>query len=194
MGILMRVRGVIILISEEIKGPGKLYSEEGAVNLGWSRHPQLDLNIEKARFMKIKAFQKFRTKRWDYYYVFAEKFFFSVTLADLGYIGTSFIYFYDYEKNAVTEDMIIIPLASGFQMVRNSDKGRTCFENKKIKVVFDVDESGRSINLEFPSFNKGEGVEAHFKKMLFLNDDTVSEEARAALPSCSPLDNRSELS
>ena len=151
------------MITNELTKPISLIETDGTINLGWSRKPVFDLNLEKAHFMKIKALQKFRAKKWDYYYVFTDKFFFSVTLADIGYLGTAFIYFYEYESNTITEDTIIIPFASKFVMARNSDSGRTCFENKKLSVDFKVDKKYREVYIYYPTFNEGEGLEAQLR-------------------------------
>lgn len=151
------------MISSELKEPVNLYNEDGTVNWGWSRNPVYNLNLEKARFMKLKGLQRYRTKKWDYYYVFTDKFFFSITLADLGYAGMAFAYIYDYESKKIMEDSLVVPFASGFVLARGSTSGRTSFENKKIKVIFDVDDGERHIILSYPGFNKGEGLEADLK-------------------------------
>jgi Protein of unknown function (DUF2804). len=151
------------MISSELTESVSLYNEDGSINLGWSKFPLYDLNIEKARFMKLKAFQRYRTKKWDYYYVFSDEFFFSITLADLGYAGMAFAYFYDYSTNNITEDTLVIPFAGGFKMARNSGGGRTYFENKRFKALFDVDENSRHVILDWPSFNGGQGVSADFR-------------------------------
>lgn len=148
------------MISSELKEPVNLYNEDGSVNWGWSRYPVYNLNLEKARFMKLKAFQRYRTKKWDYYYVFTDEYFFSITLADLGYAGMAFAYIYEYGDGSIKEDSLVIPFASGFVMARGSDSGRTSFENKKLKVVFDAGEDMRHIILNYPAFNKGQGLEA----------------------------------
>lgn len=150
------------MIKGELKQPVDLYNEDGSVNWGWSRVPVYSLNLEKARFMKLKGLQRYRTKKWDYYYVFTDEYFFSITLADLGYAGMAFVYIYDYSHGSIIEDSLVIPFASGFVMSRSSGVGRTSFENKRIKVVFDVDESSRHIVLNYPGFNKGQGLEADF--------------------------------
>lgn len=147
------------MISSELKEPVNLYNEDGSVNYGWSRKPVYNLNFEKARFMKLKALQRFRTKKWDYYYIFTDEYFFSITLADLGYAGMAFAYIYDYADNNIIESTIMVPFASGFVMAPDSNNGRTSLENKSIRVVFDVDENARHIVLNYPGFNGGEGLE-----------------------------------
>jgi len=37
--------------------------------VGWSRQPQLECNLENARFYRLRPLQRFRMKRWDYYAV-----------------------------------------------------------------------------------------------------------------------------
>lgn len=160
------------MISSELKEHLDLYNEDGSVNWGWSRNPVYNLNLDKARFMKLKALQRYRTKKWDYYYVFSDEYFFSITLADLGYAGTVFAYTYDYDSNSITESGMVVPFASGFVMAPGSGSGRTSFENKRIKAVFDVDDYERHIILNYPGFNNGQGLEADLQ--LIQGDDLES--------------------
>lgn len=165
-------------MSGEILSHMDLYNHDSSVNFGWSRKPVADINLEKARFLFFKSLQKLRTKKWDYYYIFSRDFFFSITLATLGYAGMAFAYFYDYDSNSITEDSITIPLGAGFNMARNSGMGKTSLINKKIEAVFEVQKNLRHIILKYPSFNKGEGVEADISLM----EDDALESICVATP------------
>jgi ATP-binding cassette subfamily B protein len=50
--------------------------------MGWSRQPLLDCKLEDARFYSLRALQRFRIKRWDYYGISTPDHFFSATLAE----------------------------------------------------------------------------------------------------------------
>ena len=68
--------------------PSPLLKADGTLmQVGWSRQPLLDCNLENARFYSLRFLQRFRIKRWDYYGFTTPDHFFSATLADLGYAG-----------------------------------------------------------------------------------------------------------
>jgi hypothetical protein len=77
----------------ELVEPSQLLDEDGnLVQVGWARQPLLDANLERAHFYRIRPFQRFRIKRWDYYGVTTPTHYYSFTLADLGYAGQAFAY------------------------------------------------------------------------------------------------------
>jgi hypothetical protein len=64
--------------------PSSLLAADGQLTqVGWSRQPLLDCNLESARFYALRFLQRFRIKRWDYYGFTTPDHFFSATLADL---------------------------------------------------------------------------------------------------------------
>jgi hypothetical protein len=76
----------------ELTQPSPLLKPDGSLaQVGWSRQPLLDCNLENARFYSLRSLQRFRIKRWDYYGFTTPDHFFSATLADLGYAGQVFI-------------------------------------------------------------------------------------------------------
>ena len=73
---------------QELQTPSSLLDRYGKLmQVGWSRQPLLDCNLEKARFYSFGPLQRFRVKRWDYYGITMPKGYFSATLAHLGYAG-----------------------------------------------------------------------------------------------------------
>ena len=75
-------------MQNELTQPSPLLDKQGRLaQIGWSRQPLLECNLENARFYSLRFLQRFRIKRWDYYAVFTPKRFFSATIADLGYAG-----------------------------------------------------------------------------------------------------------
>ncbi|HEX7974753.1 MAG TPA: DUF2804 family protein, partial [Anaerolineales bacterium] len=92
-------------MQREILHPGPLLDEQGRLaQVGWSRQPLLDCNLENSHFYTLRYFQGFRIKRWDYYAVFTPRRFFSATIADLGYAGNVFVYTLDFETNELYEE------------------------------------------------------------------------------------------
>ena len=145
----------------ELTRPGKLLTMDGRLEqIGWSRQPILDCNLEAAKFYTLKAFQTYRIKRWDYYAVFTPKGFSSATLADLGYAGNLFVYAMDFETGKLHEDGLVIPLAKGMLLPRNSTEGESHFENDKVSVKFSVASNKRRISVSWPGFHDRRGMQA----------------------------------
>jgi len=145
----------------EITQQGKLLNPDGSLSAaGWSRHPYLDCNLEDVHFYAFKPFQHFRIKRWDYYAVFTPNRFFSATIADLGYAGNVFVYVVDFETGAYHEEGLVIPLGNGVVLPRNSTEGNAHFANKQASLDFVLDEHERKLNVSWPGFQGGKGIEA----------------------------------
>lgn len=146
----------------ELTQPGALLDDGGKLTqIGWSRRPLLDCNLEDAHFYRLKFFQRFRIKRWDYYAVFTPKRFFSATIADLGYAGNIFVYTLDLNSKELHEEGLVIPFGRGIQLERNPSEGIALFENMKVSLRFEADPQNRTISLKWPGFDKGRGIEAH---------------------------------
>ena len=58
-------------MQREITKHSNLLNADGTLEqIGWARTQNLDCNLENAHFYALKALQRFRIKRWDYYAVF----------------------------------------------------------------------------------------------------------------------------
>src|SRR5512141_2345967 len=133
----------------ELTQPGPLLAADGRpAQIGWSRQPLLDCNLEAARFYALRPFQRFRIKRWDYYAVFTPTRFFSATIADLGYAGNIFVYTFDY-TGELHEQGLIVPFAKGVSLPRNSTDGESCFENAQARLVFGVEADARTLSVDW---------------------------------------------
>lgn len=145
----------------ELTQAGPLLDSQGNLaQVGWSRHPLLDCNLENARFYTLRPFQRFRIKRWDYYAVFTPQRFFSATIADLGYAGNIFVYTLDFKTGELHEEGLVIPLGSGIKLERNPEAGEASFANDKVKLNFQVDGDKRRLNVHWAGFNNGRGIQA----------------------------------
>jgi hypothetical protein len=123
----------------EITQPGPLLTPYGALSqVGWARQALLDCNLERAAFYSppLRSMQRFRVKRWDYYAVFTPRRFFSATIADLGYAGNIFVYTADFTSGELHEEGLVVPLARGVQLPRNSDQGDSHYANKEVELSF----------------------------------------------------------
>jgi len=145
----------------ELTEPGPLLDIHGRLaQVGWARQPLLDCNLEDARFYALRPLQRFRIKRWDYYAVFTPRRFFSATIADLGYAGNIFVYTLDLESGDLHEQGLVIPLARGISLPRNSSEGDSHFENKQARLDFHPSADQRRLSVSWPGFHEGRGIEA----------------------------------
>jgi len=141
--------------------PGPLLRPDGSLSqIGWARQPVLDCNLEAARFYALRPLQRFRVKRWDYYAVFTPRRFFSATIADLGYAGNIFIYTLDFESGDLHEEGLVIPLAKGITLPRNSTEGDSHFEDQRVKLHFGLLPDKRRLSVSWPAFHDGRGIQA----------------------------------
>ena len=137
----------------ELTQPAPLLQPDGTLaNVGWSRQPILDCNLEAAHFYSLRFLQRLRIKRWDYYAVTSPTHFFSATLADLGYAGQVFIYLIDFVTGEYHEAALTIPLSRGITLPRNSTTGASIFDNGKVRLAFRLTPDGRHLAIEWPNF------------------------------------------
>lgn len=145
----------------ELTQAGPLLTPEGQLaQIGWSRQPLLDCNLEKARFYSVRPFQYLRIKRWDYYAVFTPRGFFSATIADLGYAGNLFVYAMDFKSRELHEQGLVITFGKGIELSRNSTEGYSHFKNEKVSLDFCVEATRRRISVAWPGFHSGRGIQA----------------------------------
>ncbi|MGB9521314.1 MAG: DUF2804 domain-containing protein [Anaerolineales bacterium] len=148
-------------MQHEITHPGPLLTPSGDLaQVGWSRYPLLDCNLEAAHFYLLRPLQPFRIKRWDYYAIFTPQRFFSVTLADLGYAGNIFVYTLDFTSGDLHEEGIVVPLGKGLTLPRNSTDGQSSYTSKDIALTFQVQNEQRHIQVSWQAFHQGLGIEA----------------------------------
>lgn len=143
----------------EIKAPSPLLDTGGRLRqVGWSRQPLLDCNLEQLDFYRCHVLQPLRVKRWDYYGVTTQQLFFSVTLSHVGYLGLPFIYAIDLNTKEMWEETLFIPFGRGIELARNSTEGGCRFDNGRVKVDLAVEGQKRRVRVDWPTFNHGEGI------------------------------------
>lgn len=151
-------------MQNELTERGPLLDSAGRLTqVGWARQPLLDCNLEQARFYALRFLQRFRIKRWDYYAVFTPRRFFSATIADLGYAGNIFVYTLDFETGDLHEEGLVIPLAKGVVLPRNSSQGDSSFENGQARLHFRLTGNERHLLVEWPAFHAGRGLSADIR-------------------------------
>jgi hypothetical protein len=150
-------------MQRELTQPGTLLDAQGRLTqVGWSRFPQLDCNLERVAFYSfpLSLFQPWRVKRWDYYAVFTPRRFFSATIADLGYAGNIFVYTLDFATGNLHEEGLVIPLSKGITLPRNSTEGNSHFEDARARLDFQVSPTSRKVSVAWPAFDQGKGISA----------------------------------
>jgi hypothetical protein len=148
-------------MQHELTTSAPLLNEHGDLTqTGWARQPLLDCNLENARFYRFRPLQALRLKRWDYYGLTAPEFFFSATLAHLGYAGLVFVYTLDFASGAFHEETLLIPSGQGIHLPRNIDQGASTFDNGHVRVTFRLGENVRQVETDWPGFNGGQGLSA----------------------------------
>jgi len=164
----------------ELHTPGPLLSPDGRLaQVGWSRQPLLDCNLESARFYRWRALQHWRIKRWDYYGLTTPTDFYSFTIADIGYLGSVFAYRINFTTGAYHEVTLTIPLARGVILPRNSTEGESVYDNGKVRLLFRAEPQARSLSVNWPNFG-GQDLRAE----VTLQKCTRSSDAIAA--PCAP--------
>ena len=145
----------------EIIQTGPLLQPNGQLTqIGWSRQPLLDCNLESAAFYTVRPFQRFRIKRWDYYAVFSPRHFFSATIADLGYAANLFVYSMDFATGDLHEEGLVVPFGKGVELPRNSDAGDSRFKDAHLTLDFSLRPGCRHLSVSWPNFHGGCGINA----------------------------------
>jgi hypothetical protein len=166
-------------MQNELTQPGPLLDARGKLaQVGWSRKPLLDCNLENVSFYRMRSVQRFRLKRWDYYAVFTPKLFFSATIADLGYAGNIFVYTLDFKRGELHEEGLVIPFGKGITLERNPEVGEACFSSKKISLKFTANKGERHIDIRWPDFDHGRGIQAE----IFLHTLPRHESMNIVIP------------
>jgi hypothetical protein len=111
-------------------------------SVGWSRHPLHTCNL-RGHWL--------RKKKWNYWCVTDESRLFSVTLANVDYIGVAFAYFLEYETKRFIEQTVTVPLGRGC-LLPDTVSGDVFFENKAMRLSFAGEEGCTRLHVDSPRF------------------------------------------
>lgn len=103
-------------IEREITEPVKLCTKDGKLNpeaKGWSRRPLHICNLS-APFP--------RKKKWNFWLILNERFGFSVTVANVDYIGIGNVRIIDFKKKTIVENLTVRPRGVGVDMPDRAEK------------------------------------------------------------------------
>ena len=136
-----------MLQEKEILAETVLCTSDGKLNkdaCGYSRFPLQVCNLKG---------NVFRKKRWNYWCFTNDEILFSVTLADLDYAGTGFIYLFDLNTKEFIEKTELIPFGKGCILgERVSD--RVFYKNSKMEISIEYSKIGDSYEINFKVFCK----------------------------------------
>ena len=152
----------------EITKQDNLLDENGHLKLqGWSRKHLLSYNRENLG----KGW--FRTKEWDYYAIINPDYAITFTITDLGIMGLYSVVWLDFkEKKFIPDEEAKFFTKGRTDMPLSPLKGNVEYTGKSLEIKFLKNNSTRTINFNYPSFNKNEGIKG--KLELFQDPDMDS--------------------
>ncbi len=129
----------------ELTKPSLLCDSRGKLlkkSIGWSRHPLHTCNLKR---------HWLRKKRWNYWCVFSDKYLFSITLANLDYLGIATAYFLEYETKKFIEQSVLMPLGRGCNL-SDEVSGDIILKNKAMNLSILNEQQGTKISVDSSSF------------------------------------------
>ncbi|MBQ6551239.1 MAG: DUF2804 domain-containing protein [Lachnospiraceae bacterium] len=118
---------------------------------GWSRRM-----VQQYDRRMIKA-PAFRIKEWDYYLVLSKEFGAAFTISDDGYIGLQSVSLLEFgETPHEHTETVLKPFPMGkLGLPGSSSEGPVFYEDKRLKMQFDVSYGRRRIRCQFKNFKDG---------------------------------------
>ncbi len=139
---------------KEIQNPLFLCTKEGNLNpeaKGWARFPIVTCNLT-GNFL--------RKKKWNYWCFYDTEFLFSVTIADLDYASTFFVYYYDFKDKTFQEQTYIHPLGI-FTHLQETPSSIASARSLGLNIQFIPKQSFTYIAVDWFGFH-GKHLEARF--------------------------------
>ena len=149
-------------MQRELTQSGTLLDSQGRLTqVGWSRFPQLDCNLERVAFYSFPlslfqpcasnagtitpcsrptVFSPRRLPTWDMQAIF---------------LSTPSIL-----TQELHEEGLVIPFSQGITLPRNSAEGISHFEDSRARLDFRVTPTGRKVSVAWPAFDQGKGISA----------------------------------
>lgn len=135
-------------MSNKITEPSNLFNDEGIlVQEGWATKPIIKYNREKV------LAKWYRLKEWDNYVINHPKYNFSVTIADVGYLGMNSFELVDYEEQKVYSDGVQKFFTKGtMNLPLSSEEGDIEIHDEKFDLLISRLKDKRIIKFDFPTF------------------------------------------
>jgi hypothetical protein len=137
-------------MSNEITEPSDLFNDDGElIKDGWARKPIMNYNREKV------LAKWYRLKEWDNYVVNHPDYNFSVTIADVGYMGLISFELMDYKEQEVYEGGLQKFFTKGtWDLPTSSQEGDIEFHNETFDLSIKKFLDRREISFDFPTFEE----------------------------------------
>lgn len=145
--------------NHEITTAQRLLGSDGSIaERGWSRK-----QLQEYSRKDIKA-AKLRIKEWDYYLVMGRDYGAAFTISDDGYIGLQSVSLLDFrEKWEHTETILNFFPMGKLHMPANSSEGDVRYEDKRLNMVFHLEEGKRVLDCRFRNFHEGKEFKCHLE-------------------------------
>ncbi|MDP8254883.1 MAG: DUF2804 domain-containing protein [Candidatus Alcyoniella australis] len=148
-------------MQHEITNSDQLLDKDGRLKQrGYARRPLLHYNPENVRALRLGPLNRLRLKEWDYYAVTTPQCFFSVTVANIGYIGLVFAYMIDFESLRIDHAQAVTPLGLGCTMPRSSENGDIRFRWPGVSIEMLRKVGRREIKVDWRRFKDNKPLHA----------------------------------
>lgn len=165
------------IMQQEIKAPLDLLDDNGfLVKEGWARRPFW--KYDRGRI----AAPWHRIKEWDYYAVLShdKRYGITFTIADLSYAALCAVCWLDFNTmTCVQLDSMTLMTRGSIGFPSSSDSGDIFYKDKKIKMVYRVKDSRRSLSVLAPSFTLPDGSRGLMAEIELTQDSSMDTMAIA---------------
>lgn len=140
-------------MQKELKAGDLLDRRGRLIEAGWAK-------AEARRYSRANVgTSAFRIKEWDYYCILTDEFGLALTVADNGYMGFLGASWLDFKAPDTITESVMVPFPMGrMGMPESADAGDVVVSHPKIRLAFRHEPGGRRLNVDFPSFAKGQGL------------------------------------
>ncbi|TFG13152.1 MAG: DUF2804 domain-containing protein, partial [Promethearchaeota archaeon] len=155
-------------MSNEITEPSDLFDDNGnLIQDGWARKPIMRYNREKVRA------KWHRLKEWDNYVINHPDYNFSVTIADVGYMGLVSFEVMDYKEQKVYAGGLQKFFTKGtWNLPTSSEHGDIEFHHETFDLLIKKLPDKREISFDFPNFEE-KGLKGKITLFQDPNKDSI---------------------
>lgn len=166
-------------MSKEITTQSDLFDENGfLIQDGWARKPILRYNRENLRA------KWYRLKEWDNYVINHPDYNFSITIADVGYMGLVSFELIDYKEQKVYSGGLNKFFTKGsWNLPLSSEKGDIEFRTEAFDLKIERFPNKRVISINYPTF-AGKGLKGKVTLYQDPTKDSIVKVNRYKKKSC----------
>ncbi|WP_220751463.1 DUF2804 domain-containing protein [Shewanella sp. KT0246] len=134
--------------------PDKLMNSEGQPIYGHFDGVVSDLAIKQFNYFNemdkpCSWFAKyFDYKQFQFINITTPRYIIGVAIADIRYVGSSFCYLYDIEKNKLTETQALKPLSWGMSVSHSPQQGKAQIKHRQGKIEFSIKDSQWQLSIK----------------------------------------------